>query len=402
MLKTVLSAVIGTSLVTLGCGNIAQAASFTTVATGLNNPRGITFSPDGSLYVTEAGVGGSGPCIPGAMSLICYGETGTLSVLQNNGNLDPVLTNLPSLAPQNEDEVVTGNEATGLHDIGFDADGQLYVLFGLGSNPKNRSDLPNSAFGQLLKIGDNSSLNPIADLANFERQNNPDNGNPDQGGIESNPYAFSLNNDRAYIADAAGNDLLNVNLGNGNISLTSVFRDRPVPNPIPNGPPTLPMESVPTAVTQTAQGSLLVGELTGFPFPPNQANIYQIDSNKQPSVYAQGFTNIIDLDVDAQDNLYVLEYASNFLQGDFSGALVRVSPDGQKTRFLEDKLVRPTAFDIAENGDIYIANEGFIAGQGELVKFNPNVDVPEPSLILGLVAIAFGGTASGAIKSQKD
>lgn len=135
MLKTVISTVIGTTLVTLGCGNIAQAASFTTVATGLNNPRGITFSPDGSLYVTEAGVGGSGPCIPGARNPICYGETGTLSVLGNDGNLDPVLTNLPSLAPEMRG-TIKGNEATGLHDIGFDENGQLYVLFGLLVIPK--------------------------------------------------------------------------------------------------------------------------------------------------------------------------------------------------------------------------------------------------------------------------
>jgi hypothetical protein len=41
----------------------ASAQSVDTLASGLNNPRGIAFAPDGSLYVVEMGNGGSGPCI---------------------------------------------------------------------------------------------------------------------------------------------------------------------------------------------------------------------------------------------------------------------------------------------------------------------------------------------------
>jgi glucose/arabinose dehydrogenase len=33
------------------------------VATGLDSPRGLSFGPDGALYVAEAGVGGTGTSV---------------------------------------------------------------------------------------------------------------------------------------------------------------------------------------------------------------------------------------------------------------------------------------------------------------------------------------------------
>src|SRR3954465_13408258 len=48
-------------LVGLGLATVPPAeaqAPFTVVTSGLNTPRGLTFGPDGKLYVAEAGTGG--------------------------------------------------------------------------------------------------------------------------------------------------------------------------------------------------------------------------------------------------------------------------------------------------------------------------------------------------------
>ena len=47
----------------------AEAQSVDTIASGLSNPRGIAFAPNGELFVVEMGVGGQGPCIESRESL---------------------------------------------------------------------------------------------------------------------------------------------------------------------------------------------------------------------------------------------------------------------------------------------------------------------------------------------
>ena len=76
-------------------------ATLEVVATGLNNPRGLTFGPEGGLYVAEAGTGGAGPCIINSNNqFVCYGDTGSITRIRLG---DPpsqtrVVMGLPSLA----------------------------------------------------------------------------------------------------------------------------------------------------------------------------------------------------------------------------------------------------------------------------------------------------------------
>jgi len=303
---------------------LAANISTTVLASGLNNPRGMTLGPDGQLYISQAGRGGNGTCVVTGPSQVCYGSTSAIARLHTTtGATEVLIDNLPSLAQQ-----PSGNEGTGLQDLYFDQSGQLFGIIGLGTNPNVRDNtLGIPAFGQAIAI--NLSGTPSwslkADLADFEGNNNPDGGE-----VDSNPYSLVVQNGVIYATDAGGNSLLRVD-GNGNIEAIATFPVRLVTPPpfIPNLPNPFPMQAVPTGMAIGPDNQLYIGQLTGFPFPVGGANVYRFNGTNLEE-FATGFTNIIDLAFAPDGSLYVLEYASNFLAGDFSGQLWKIAPNGTR------------------------------------------------------------------------
>ncbi len=57
----------------------AAASTWQVVVSGLDNPRGLAFGPEGALYIAQAGRGGDGACGPAPEGIRCYGESGTIS-----------------------------------------------------------------------------------------------------------------------------------------------------------------------------------------------------------------------------------------------------------------------------------------------------------------------------------
>ncbi len=177
----------------------------------------------------------------------------------------------------------------------------------------------------------------------------------------------------AAVVDAGGNSLLSVTRS-GDVALIATFPTREEPAPdIPGGPPAgtpIPSQSVPTSVAVAKGGAFLVGELRGFPFPVGGADLYRV-AGGEPTVVAEGFTNVIDVEVGPHGTWYVLELASDGLlaageSGLPMGRLLRVTPDGGDPVVVADDLPAPGGVAIRK-GRAYVTVNSVLPGEGQVL-----------------------------------
>ena len=348
----------------------SQPAPWTVVASGLDNPRGLAVAKNGDIWVAEAGKGGAGPCMPGPEGPpnTCFGASGAYTLV-HNGSQKRVVTGLPSFGDEG-----TGDNAIGASDIVVNGS-HVTGLLGGGGGADERAALVATAgpaadwFNRMVKIDPwSGKLKPFADFAAYETANNPD-----KGEIDSDSYGLAEVHGGFVVADAAGNDVLGVNFKK-QISTLAVFPDVIVPAPPFIQPPPpggmIPMQAVPTTVAvRPKDPNIYVGQLTGFPFPPGAANVWAVAPDGSKTVFASGFTNIVDIAWGRKGSLYVLEIQSaGLLAPDPTGALIRVWPNGTKTTVASTGLVNPTGVAIAKDGTVFVTNYGTSAGKGTVVN----------------------------------
>jgi hypothetical protein len=345
-----------------------------TVASGLNSPRHLAFGSRGDLFVAEAGKGGDGPCFTGGEGPACMGDTGAVTKVDRWGRQTRIVTGLASYA--NTPGNANGIGPHGITVLGVD---HVFVTNGGPTEPKDANGAPISRdtlaaqnpvadlFGRLLLVKHRGLVRKVADLWAFERDVNPDAtvGNP---AVDSNPVDVLFDRGRFVVADAGGN-AIDVVDHKGRVRNLAVFANRLVPNPL--GGPDVPMQAVPTSVVVGPDRQYYVSQLTGFPFPRGGANVYRVNPRTGAvSVFASGFTNIMDLAFGKNGTLYVLEIDHDGLLGESAdGGLFAVSRHGTKRQIVlpPGTLTMPGGIAVGRDG-LYVTNNAGSPGDGEVLR----------------------------------
>jgi DNA-binding beta-propeller fold protein YncE len=355
-----LAAVAAVAAVSAVAVPTASAATFETIATGLDNPRGVAFH-DGAVYVANAGRGGR-QCQGEGEEAMCLGTTGRIVRVAADGSKRNVARGMVSLAGPG------GPFAAGLHGVSVAPDGTVFGVTG-SAPPRDVAGFPRSVrskVGRLFRAS-GGAFSAVARVDRLEHRRNLDNVRGDKN---SNPYAvLALAANHQIVVDAGANAVLEVR--DGKVSLLSLIPNRR------NGR----RQSVPSSIALGPGGDYYVGELAESS-GKGKARVWRIPAGGgDAEVYRSGFTTISGLAFSG-DTMYVTEFALNFER--LNGRLVRVAPDGSRTILAGGKKLRaPTgaAVDPA-TGAVYVSNfsvlprktprrSPFQGAGGTLVKITP-------------------------------
>lgn len=356
----------------------ARAQCPTSVVTGgLEFPLGITQSNQGNLLVSETGTPAP--------------NTGRISIVGLGGSRRTLLNGLPSAI----NDVGEPSGPAGLVLRGR----TLYVAIGVGdvgvAGPIPGTTIPNPnplsspIFSSVLAIhfsaqvekntdgftltaanqqaladgqkvtlgsgGDKITIELIADFPNFIPAPLPffaDNVRL------SNPFDLVVVGNELYVTDGGRNLVWEVDIDSGAFSVLAPFP--PVTNPLPFGPPVL--DAVPTGIAYS-DGQLLVTLFRGFPFPPGESVVEQVDPlTGAHTEFIAGLSSAIDvlpIRSKGDTDYLVLEFSTDMLAGELGSLLRFETPTSTPTGVAEECLIAPTSMTLDERTNtLYITELG--------------------------------------------
>jgi hypothetical protein len=393
-----------------GHKNSSSVAKVQVLATGLHNPRHLAIGNRHEILVAEAGQGGGLDCTTKVFTgpeggPNCIGMTGSIARIDRHGHLKRIVTGLPSMGDAqttvDDDNDPTTPEVTvpgggrslgpssvlriGGHRLvatiggpgpsGPDAVAAGNDITGLGT--LQQFDIRESRHhGHTSKV----RAKVLADLYAFEKANDPDGqikgGSP---GADSDVTDVTRFEGGYAVSDAGGNSVVLVK--KHAISVLSTFEGIDVsPPPFLGLPDPFTAQSVPTSVIRfrdDAEGddTVLVSELTGFPFIPGAARIHRVDEHGNSTVFASGFTNIMDLARGRHGDLWVLSIDDDSLLPPIGpstdGAIYRVSRSGVTTKLPlpAGTLTEPGGIEFDKHSNaLLVTNKGTHAEDGEVLR----------------------------------
>jgi len=320
-------------------------------ATGLTSPIGIEIDDQGRLWVGEEGTGNN---------------DSRVSVITTDGQVYPFLTGLPS-------EIVEG-DPFGAEHLAFDANGNLLIAQGEGSNFLSESILTIDASGfstddTARSVNDLKAIHKIGPFS------------LSQGAATTNTYSLAVGPDEnLYIVDAGLNGIVKLERCTGNLSVFATFD--PIPNLTTEGPPF--MDAVPTGIVYTGD-KFYVGLFVGFPFLLDSSRVVEVDLDGNVSLLKTGLTSVVDVAVDPRDgNVVFLQFARwEFPFVPNTGGVFKLKNGAIDT--VAFGLNFPTGLRFAPNGDLFVSS--FADGQILKITFSTTAVATRPN---GALPQAFG------------
>jgi sugar lactone lactonase YvrE len=325
----------------------APSSGITVVARNLDNPRELALGRNGAVYVAEAGR--AGPACSGKGDLrFCVGATASITKIAG-GRQVRIANRLLSAGSD-----PSGTFAVGANGVAVGPRGDVYTVF-TGLPPAASKGVFAAQAGRVLRVTPAGARVAVANPLAYEYARNPDRRQKD-----SNPYAIAYGPTGLVVADAGGNDLLQIHAG-GRISTLAVFPPQRFHGRL--------VDSVPTSIAVGPDGAYYVGELGGGGTPDGKARVWRVVPGQKPTVYATGFTNIVGVAFGPDGSLYVSEIQRHARQRSLSGALFRVTPSGRRVELAPGRLQAPGGVVVdRRTGDVYVANFSVLPHRGQVLR----------------------------------